>query len=68
MKPNNHFFSFENKNSLKMSKKWDFENPNVINYNFSTKSVPEQYGFLNSAVPWGRKPGDPLYIIIYIRF
>ena len=41
MKPNNHFFSFKNPNSLKMSKKGDFENPKVINYDFSTKSVPK---------------------------
>ena len=55
MKPNNHFFSLKNQNSLKMSKKGDFENLKVINHDFSTKSVPEYYGFLNSTVPWGRK-------------
>ena len=41
MKPNNHFFSFKNQNSLEMSKKGDFENLKVINRDFSTKSVPE---------------------------
>ena len=35
--------------------KWDFENAEVINCDFSTKSVPEQYGFLNNTVPWGPK-------------
>ena len=39
----------------KWAKKGDFENPKVINRDFSTKSVPEKYGFLNSTVPWGRK-------------
>ena len=40
MKPNDNFFSFKNQNSLKMSKKGDFENAKVINCNSSTKSVP----------------------------
>ena len=50
MKPNHQFFSFKNQNSLKMSKKRDFENPKVINRNFNTKSVPKWYGFLNSSL------------------
>ena len=37
MKPN----KAQIKNSFKMSKKGDFENPNVINRDFSTKSVPK---------------------------
>ena len=35
-----------------MSKKGDFENPNITNGDFSTKLVPYWYGFLNSTVPW----------------
>ena len=35
MKPNNHFFSFKNQNSLNMSKKVDFENPKVANCDFT---------------------------------
>ena len=38
-----------------MSENGDFENPKAINHDFSTKSIPEQYGFLNTMVPWGRK-------------
>ena len=34
------FFSFKAENNLEMSKKGDFENPKVINCDFSTKSVP----------------------------
>ena len=37
----NHFFTYKNQNSLKMSKKGYFENPKVINHDFSTKLVPE---------------------------
>ena len=36
MKPNHHFFSFENQNSLEMSKKGDFENPKVLLILFDT--------------------------------
>ena len=47
--------------------KGDFENPRVINCNFSTKSVPDYYGFCNSTVPWGHKNrtiwGVPVYIL-----
>ena len=49
-----------------MSKKGDFENPKVINRYFSTKSVLEQYGFVNSTVPSVRKNstirGPPVFI------
>ena len=34
-----------------MSEKWDFEIPKDINPDFSTKTAPDYYGFLNSAVP-----------------
>ena len=54
-----------------MSKKGDFENPKVINGHFSAKSVPKQYGFLNSTVPWECKTvlsGDPLYYISTDQF
>ena len=48
-----------------MGKKGDFDYPKVINCNFSTKSVPDKYGFPNSTVPWGRKNrtiwGPPVY-------
>ena len=40
---------------IKISKKVDFENPKVQNCNFSTKSVPDQCGFSNSAIAWGPK-------------
>ena len=40
---------------VKMSKKGDFGYSKVINCNFSTKSVPTQYDFCNSTIPWGRK-------------
>ena len=65
MKPNNHFFSFKNQNSLKMSKKGDFENLKVINRDFSTKSVPNSTVFSIVRFPGGAKTvlsGDPLYI------
>ena len=32
--------------------KGDFENPKVLNCDFSTKSVPNQCGFFNGGVPW----------------
>ena len=39
--PNNHFFTLKNQNSFKNDqKKGDFENPKIINCDFSTKSVP----------------------------
>ena len=50
---------------MKISKKGDFENPKGINHTFDTKSVPDQYGFLNSMVPWVHKNctiwGPPLF-------
>ena len=53
MKPNNHFFRFKNQNSLKMSKKRNFENPKVIN---------------NSTISWGHKNstiwGPPVVCIL----
>ena len=36
-------------------KRGDFENPKVINRNFSTILVPDKYGFCNSTVPGGTK-------------
>ena len=56
--PNNYFFTFKNKNSLKMSKKGDFENPKVINCDCSTI-------FSIVRFPGGAKTvlsGDPRYI------
>ena len=57
MKPNDNFSSFENQNSLKMSKNGDFENPKVINCEFSTKSIPERNSTVFSIVrfPGGTK-------------
>ena len=40
MKQNNHFFVSKIKIAFKLANKGDFENPEVINGDFSTKSVP----------------------------
>ena len=53
-----------------MSKKGDFEIPKVINPDFSTKTVPDQYGFLNSTVPWVHKNrtiwGVPVQLVVVV--
>ena len=53
------------KKAWKWAIKGDFENPKVINLDFSSKSIPEQYGMLNSKVSWGGAKtlisGDSLY-------
>ena len=52
------FFQIQKLKYLKnQQKKGDFENPKVQNHDFSTKLVPDQCGFPNSAVCWEPKYG-----------
>ena len=67
MKPNNLYFlvSKIKIHSLKMSKKRDFENPKVINCDFSTKLAPNSTVFSIVRFLGGAKTvlsGNPLYI------
>ena len=60
------FFQIQKLKYLKnQQKKGDFENPKVQNHDFSTKLVPDQCGFPNSAVCWepkyGTNRGPPVY-------
>ena len=54
-----------------MSKKGDFENQKVPNRDFSTKSVPDLWGFPISAVCWGPKNrtnrGIPVFTTLEIN-
>ena len=62
------FFQIQKLKYLKnQQKKGDFENPKVQNHDFSTKLVPDQCGFPNSAVCWepkyGTNRGPPVSIL-----